>query len=125
MAINRSFNEKGGVFWKGLSDEQIPTYAMEKVQEFARTGGKQLKAALAIGRQSNKKYLDGEGAVVEVAPEDVRGQYEEEEDYDSAVYVLNEAVQVNLFLFKHACFGVAFRGLIPISQKGSIIIPLL
>ena len=69
---------------------------MEKVQEFARTGGKQLKAAVAIGRQSNKKYLDREGAVVEVAPEDVIGQYEEEEDYDSAVYVLNEAVQVNL-----------------------------
>ena len=110
VAINRNFNEKGGVFWKGLSDEQIATYAMEKVQEFARTGGKQLKAALAIGRQSNKKYLDGEGAVVEVAPEDVRGQYEEEEDYDSAVYVLNEAVQVNLFLFEHACFVLAFYG---------------
>ena len=86
-----------GVFWKGLSDKQIATYAMEKVQEFARTGGKQLKAALAIGRQSNKKYLDGEGAVVEVALEDVRGQYEEEEDYDSAVYILNEAVQETYF----------------------------
>ena len=108
VAINRNFNEKGGVHWKGLSDKQIATYAMEKVQEFARTGGKQLKAALAIGRQSNKKYLDGEAAVVEVTPEDDRGQFEEEEDCDSAVYVLNGAVQVNLFLFEHTCFMFAF-----------------
>ena len=109
VAINRNFNEKVGVFWKGLSDEQIATYAMEKVQEFARTGGKQLKAALAIGRQSNKKYLDGgEGTVVEVAPEDVRGQYEEEEDYDSAVYVLNEAVQVNLIFLSMPVLWVYF-----------------
>jgi hypothetical protein len=94
VAINRRFNEKGGVFWKGLSDEQIATYAMTKVEEFARTGGKSLKASLTIGRQANKKCLDENGHLVDIVPDDNAGQYEEEEYYDTTTYILNEMVQV-------------------------------
>ena len=88
-AINRSFNEKGGVFWKGLTDDQVATYTMEKVQQFIRTGGKKLKATLLIGRQPNPT-IDG------VQVEQVGNQYDVEDDSDSAVYILNEKIQVNI-----------------------------
>ena len=88
-AINRSFNEKGGVFWKGLPDDQVATYTMEKVQQFIRTGGKKLKATLLIGRQPNPT-IDG------VQVKQVGNQYDVEDDSDSAVYILNEKIQVNI-----------------------------
>jgi hypothetical protein len=31
---------------------------------------------------------------VDIVPDDNAGQYEEEEDYDTATYILNEVVQV-------------------------------
>lgn len=94
-AINRVFNEEGGIHLKGISDEQLATYAMQKVKEFARTGGKVLKASLMIGRQPNKRMVDGAGDFVALdAGEDHPNSHEMEEDYDSAVYILNEKTQV-------------------------------
>lgn len=37
---------------------------MQKVKEFSRTGGKVLKASLMIGRQPNKRIVDGAGDFV-------------------------------------------------------------
>ena len=98
LAINRSFNEERGVFWKCLSDEQIATYTMEKVHEFARMGGRSLKASLVIGRQSNKLLQDARGNIVPVDRGDARGQYEEVENYDTTVHILNESVQVTIMI---------------------------
>lgn len=94
-AVNRTFNEKGGVFWKGLTDEQLATYIMQKIREFARTGGKKMKATLTIGRQPNKKFVDGDGHFLESVQEGAENYYDRKEDFDSAVYILNEKIQVN------------------------------
>lgn len=92
-AVNRNFNDKGGVFWKGLTDDQLSTFIMKKLEEFARAGGKTLEATLTIGHQSNKKFVDALGNFSE---ESIAGQTEEDkvEDFDSAIYILNERTQV-------------------------------
>lgn len=93
-AINRIFNEEGGVHLKGLSNKQLATYAMKKVKEFGRMGGRVLKASLKIGRQPNKRTVDGNGDFVDLGPGGVGENCETEEDFDSAIYILNEKTQV-------------------------------
>ncbi len=88
MAINRTFNEEQGVFWKGLTDEQIATFTMKKVQEFVKRGGKALKASFLIGRQ-RVPILNGEQS-------EEAGNELDEDGYDSGIYILNEKTQVNL-----------------------------
>ena len=86
IAINRMFNEKQGVFWKGLTDEQLATFTIKKVQEFVKRGGKDLKASLLIGHQ-HSPILNGEQS----------GEDENElneQGYDSGIYILNENTQV-------------------------------
>ena len=86
ITINRMFNEKQGVFWKGLTDEQLATSTIKKVQEFVKRGGKDLKASLFIGRQ-HPLILNREQS----------GEDENElneQGYDSGIYILNENRQV-------------------------------
>ena len=91
-AIDRTFNEKGGVFWEGTGDNQIASHAMMKVKEFTRIGGRWLKGSLVIGRQSNKRCINDVGDFVDI--NEGSAEHEEIEDYDSAPYILNEMVQV-------------------------------
>ena len=67
---------------------------MSEIEEFVRSGGKTLSATLQIGRQPNKKFLDDEGNFCDEPY--VKGLTEEDkvEDFDTAVYILNEKTQV-------------------------------
>lgn len=91
-AINRTFNENGGVFWQGVNDDQLTTYVMKKVKEFAGNDGRLLLGSLTIGRQMNLKSVNREGEFVE---DDGFDTYDQREDFDSSVYILNEKVQVS------------------------------
>ena len=86
IAINRTFNEKQGVFWKGLTDEQLATFTIKKVQEFVKRGGKDPKASFLIGHQ-HSPILHGEQSGEDENELDEQG-------YDSGIYTLNENTQV-------------------------------
>ena len=71
-AINRTFSCRGGVLWESVQDNQLCNFLMKMSEEFWADGNGDRatkKAALVIGRQ---KTVGGE----------------------SAVYVLNDDVQV-------------------------------
>ena len=109
-AINSTFNDKGGIFWKGMSDGQLSSYMMQKIEEFARASGKTLCASLTTGRQSNKKFLDDEGNFSDEP--NVEGLMEDDkvEDYDNTVYILNEKTQV-LYDIRNCMFVITYRPL--------------
>lgn len=94
-ALNRTFNENGGVFWQGVNDDQLTRYIMKKVKEFCENDGRVLFGSLTIGRQTNLKSVNRQGEFVE---ED--DSVDQREDFDSSVYILNEKVQVSC----HKCY---------------------
>jgi hypothetical protein len=98
-AINRSFNEHGGIFWQGVNDEQLSSYVMSVVREFATNNPRELTGSFTLGRQRNLKKVDQFGEYLEEIP----GWYDEEDtdvktkdDFDSAIYILNENIQVSI-----------------------------
>ena len=115
-AINRTFTEKGGVLWQGITDRQLTAYVMQIVKEFSTSPEKKtLWGSLVIGRQPNMRKVDTDGEFVE---ENDRGDYEEKNDFDSAVYILNENVQVCLLfsLYIRAPFSSHHSRFLPISE---------
>ncbi len=92
-ALNRTFNDQGGIFWRGMSDDQLSSYVMRKIEEFVRANGKTLIASLMTGRQPNKKYLDDEGNFSDEPHAEGLTEDDKVEDYDNAMYILNEKTQ--------------------------------
>lgn len=94
-AINRSFSEKGGVLWQGITDNQLTPYIMKMTNAFVSNNGKKIRGTLVIGRQPNLRAVDANGEFVDNIE---TGAYREKDDFDSAVYVLNEHVQVGFLI---------------------------
>lgn len=98
-AINRTFSEKGGVFWQGVSDRQLTTYVMQVLREFSASQERKiLRGSFVIGRQPNMRRMYANGIFLEDNIE-AKGPYQEKDDYDTAVYIFNENVQVSVFYF--------------------------
>ena len=96
-AINRRFNENCGVFWHNLSDSQLIDYTWSKVREFFANSGKTLVGTLSTGRQPNLKKLDERGNLVDVEESELRTLQSLKDlvdDFDEAVYIINEKLQV-------------------------------
>jgi hypothetical protein len=90
-AINRTFSDKGGVFWEKVNDQQLRSFLMGMMREFASNdSSKQVIGSLVIGRQPNPRRVDNFGEFVNADATD--GEFKD--DYDNAVYILNENVQV-------------------------------
>ena len=65
-AINRTFTEKGGVLWQGITDRPLTAYVMQIVKEFSTSPKKKmLWGSLVIGRQPNMRKVDTDGEFVE------------------------------------------------------------
>ena len=98
-AINRTFAERGGVIWQGITDRQLSIYIMDKLKEFAGSAeSKKYHGSLIIGRQPNYRKVDANGEFVN-DPENKPGISMEENkikqnDFDTAVYIFNDRVQV-------------------------------
>lgn len=92
LAINRTFNENGGVFWQAVNDEQISSYVMDVLHDFSANNGRKLMGTLTIGRQPNIRKVNQLGEFVN---DDSSDWCEEKDNFDSSVYVLNENVQVS------------------------------
>ena len=90
-AINRTFSDKGGVFWEKVNDQQLRCFIMAMMREFqANDSNKHAIGSLLIGRQPNLQRVDDFGNFL--GPDAVDGELKE--DFHNAVYVLNENVQV-------------------------------
>lgn len=94
LAINRTFSEKGGVFWQGVNDEQLTRYLMALIQDFVINDGKELLGTLRTGRQQNMRKVNNLGEFVN--DEDAPESCEVKDDHDSSTYILNEKLQVNV-----------------------------
>ena len=92
-AINRTFSEHGGVFWQGISDQQLTTYNMDLMDDFATNDGRVILGSLVIGRQPNPRKVDENGQFVD--DDNINPTPKEMDDYDSAVYIINEKLQVD------------------------------
>ena len=57
-AINKSFNDKGGVFWAEVNDQQLTCFIMGMREFQANDVNKQVIGRLLIGRQSNLRRVD-------------------------------------------------------------------
>ena len=106
-ALNRTFGEKGGVYWQSCSDEQFSTYVMTMLHEFISTNGTTRRGTLIIGRHVNYRLVDDDDEFIDnddefVEEDDPR---KKRDDFDSSTYLLNETTQVNMWLF------VMFRAL--------------
>ena len=64
-AINRTFSEHGGVFWQGISNQQLTTYNMNLMDEFAMNDGRVILGSLVIGRQPNPQTVDENGQFID------------------------------------------------------------
>jgi hypothetical protein len=93
-AINRSFSSKGGIMAHGINDNQLSSYIMGKMQEFALRGGKEMDGSLVIGHQPNFRSVNARGEFLDDVPTALAQK-------DTAVYILNDRLQVprhsNLF----------------------------
>jgi hypothetical protein len=90
-AINRTFSDKGGVFWEKVSDQQLRSYIMDMMREFASNESrKQVTGSLIIGRQPNPVRMNDFGETLD--EHTTTGEIKD--DVDNAVYILNENVQV-------------------------------
>jgi hypothetical protein len=90
-AINRTFSDKGGVFWEKINDQQLRCFLMGMMREFqANDSNRQMMGSLLIGRQPNRRRVDDFGNFL--GPDAVEGEFKE--DFDNAIYILNENVQV-------------------------------
>ena len=92
-AINRSFSSKGGILAHTINDSQLTSYIMDKMQDFALRDGKEVIASLVIGRQPNFRTVDIGGEFVD--KDDPTAVTTTVDDPDTAVYVLNDKLQVN------------------------------
>jgi hypothetical protein len=97
-AINRTFSEKGGVFWQSCSDEQFSSYVMAMLHDFISNNGTDRRGTVIIGRQVNFRLVDDDDKFID----NDREEYIEEDDprkkrddFYSSVYVLNESTQVS------------------------------
>lgn len=98
MAINRSFNEHGGVFWQGVNDEKNCSYTMAKVRELATNNPREIAGTFTLGRQRNLRMVDQFGDFLnEYLPPwiDEDPLLKAKDDFDNATYILNENVQVS------------------------------
>lgn len=98
-AINRTFAKKGGVIWQGVNDGQLSIYIMDKLKEFAQsTDAKKYFGALLIGRQPNFRHMDAVGRFIDDPDNnpgiEMEGSRIKTNDFDSAVYIFNDQVQV-------------------------------
>lgn len=92
-AINRTCSDKGGVLWQGISDHQLTTYIMDILEDFSTNGGSKVFGSLTIGRQPNPRRINSQtGEFVDT--ENDAGSCREIDDFDTAVYILNEHLQV-------------------------------
>lgn len=96
-AINRTFSEKGGVLWQGINYNQLASYIMKMTNDFVVNNGKKIRGTLVLGRQPNLRAVDVNGTFIAGDTETV--MLREKDDFNTAVYVLNEHVQVS-FLFR-------------------------
>ncbi|CAB3985928.1 Hypothetical predicted protein [Paramuricea clavata] len=92
-AINRSFSSKGGIMAHGINDNQLSSYIMGKMQEFALRGGKEMDGSLVIGRQPNFRSVNARGEFLD--DDDPTGLAQKVDDPDTAVYILNDRLQIN------------------------------
>lgn len=106
-AINRTFSENGGVFWHGINDNQISSYLMSILQDFVENNGKVVLGSLMIGRQSNWRKVNAIGEFVD--DDDVTATHQEEEDFDSAIYILNKNLQVIVALLIITHFVISWK----------------
>ena len=90
-AINRTFSDEGGVFWEKVNDQQLRCLLMDLMREFAANDSrKQVIGSLVIGRQPNPRRVNDFGEIVD--ENDTHGEIID--DFDNAVYIVNESVQV-------------------------------
>ena len=88
-AINRTFNDR--VFWEKVNDQQLRCFLMDKMREFASNDSReQVIGSLVIGRQPNARQVNDFGEILD--ENDTHGEIID--DFDNAVYRLNESVQV-------------------------------
>ena len=97
-AINRSFSSRGGILAHGVSDSQLSSYIMKKMNAFSVRQGRDLVASLVIGRQPNLRTVNSRGEFVDDL--DPSAVEEKLDDPDTAVYILNEKLQVNFLSLK-------------------------
>ena len=90
-AINRTFSNEGGVMWEKVNDQQLRCFLMATMRELqANNSIKHVIGSLLIGQQPNLRRVDDFGNFL--GPDAVDGELKE--DFDNAVYILNENVQV-------------------------------
>ncbi|CAB4023399.1 Hypothetical predicted protein, partial [Paramuricea clavata] len=92
-AINRSFGTKGGILAHGINDGQLSSYIMGKMQEFSLREGRQMIASLTTGRQPNLRSVNVLGEFVDET--DLSAVERKVDDPDTAVYILNDKLQIN------------------------------
>lgn len=86
--------KKEGFIWKESRMNSLQRTQCRKWKSLQELAEK-CWTSLMIGRQPNKRMVDGAGDFVALdAGEDHPNSHEMEEDYDSAVYILNEKTQV-------------------------------
>jgi hypothetical protein len=73
----------------GINDNQLSSYIMGKIQEFALRGGKEMDGSLVIGRQPNFRLVNARGEFLD--DDDPTALVA---DPDTAVYILNDRLQV-------------------------------
>lgn len=65
-AINRTFSDKGRVFWEKVSDQQLRSYIMDMIREFSSNDSRKVViGSLTIGRQPNPRKVDDFGDFTE------------------------------------------------------------
>jgi hypothetical protein len=82
-AINRTFSDKGGVFWEKVNDQQLRCFIMGMMREFqANDSNRQMIGSLLIGRQPNHRRVDDFGTFL--GQDAVEGEFKE--DFDNATF---------------------------------------
>ena len=107
-AINRSFTCRGGILPHGIKDDQLSRYLMAKMQEFSLGVGREMIGTLIIGCQPNSRPVNTEGEFIDES--DPTAVSKKVDDPDTAVYLLNEKLQVK-FESYFKCVIHALKGL--------------
>ena len=76
----------------GVSDSQLSSYIMKKMNTSSVRQGRELVANLVIVRQPNLQTVDSRGEFVDYSDQSAVG--EKPDDPDAAVYILNDKLQV-------------------------------
>ncbi len=105
-AINRTFSDEGAVFWEKVNNQQLRCFLMGMMREFqANNSNKHVIGSLLIGRQPNLRRVDDFGNFL--GPDTVDREFKE--DFNNAVYILNEHVQVTFGPFLYLCYKYSIR----------------